>query len=367
METQEIGHIDEYIKKCLDKIQSYTDEIIVYRGETQDFGKTACIPGLFRKRYLDENKFFEKNILDEMTANGIAIGNTYLEKAINAQHDGFPSRLLDVTYNSLIGLQFAVTPYYKCAEDSDDDKDGYVYIFHFSESYCATGIGISDNYDEILNQKETWYNGHFLFSRNFKFIDHMRINERIKAQNGAFILFQGNEPHQIPNYYFDIIKIPRNAKKTLRMELKTLFDIDNSTIYPEAYNLVEKISNKSLRVKELPFNLENELEITYRNLDIAIDEKLIEFSSEKNIQESLRIIRSIERDFLLFKKSYELFKKETKEKGNKNFINKINDLIDSTFEYIELHKNGNFKCSDKNKFLLKKEEETLNEKNKYSE
>lgn len=355
METKaEIHHINDYINECITKIKPFENEIIVYRGETQNFGKTSCIPGIFRKNYLEENKFFEKNILDEMTANGIAIGNTYLEKAINAQHDGFPSRLLDVTYNSLIGLQFAVAPYYKRSEDADDDKDGYVYIFHFSESYCATGVGISDNYDEILNQKQDWYKGHFLFSRNFKFIDHMRINERIKAQNGAFILFQGNEPHQIPNYYFETIKIPKIAKKTLRRELKIFFDIDNSTIYPEAYNLVEKISNKSLRIKELPFNLENELEITYRNLDNDIDEKLINFTKEISKQET--ILRDIEKELLLFKKSYEIFKNKAEKEKCKNFVNKINNLINFTIEYIELHKNGNFKCSDKKNFLLNEED-----------
>ena len=75
-------------------------------------------------------EFFEKNVLDEMSANHIAIGQSYLEKAINAQHGGFPSRLLDVSYNSLIALFFAITPFYNKKIDDTDKEDGFVYVFN---------------------------------------------------------------------------------------------------------------------------------------------------------------------------------------------------------------------------------------------
>lgn len=47
-----------------------------------------------------------------MSANHLTDGKTYLEIAIDAQHGGFPSRLLDVTYNCIVALYFAITPYY---------------------------------------------------------------------------------------------------------------------------------------------------------------------------------------------------------------------------------------------------------------
>ena len=43
-----------------------------------------------------------------MSANHLTDGKTYLEIAIDAQHGGFPSRLLDVTYNCIVALYFAI-------------------------------------------------------------------------------------------------------------------------------------------------------------------------------------------------------------------------------------------------------------------
>ena len=348
----DIKSLSDYIKDCLEIIKKYPNNIIVFRGETQNFEETACIPGLFRKNYLDNNPFFEKNLLDEMTANGIAKGNTYLEKAINAQHDGFPSRLLDVSYNSLIGLQFAVTPYYKYKETCDDDKDGVVYVFHFENSFCATGDGIRMNYDEILKKETDWYEDNYLFSKNYKFIDHMRINERIKAQNGAFILFQGSEPHQIPKYYYKSIKIPFNIKKQLREDLKTLFDIDNSTIYPEAYNLVQKISDKSLDVKEVPFSISTELEFTLKELEKYLDEQIgILYNSETN---QVDLIRNIEKQLLLYTKAFYLYMKNHKKNKNElnEFILNYNELVITCFSYLEKNKNPEVEILEINRLLL---------------
>lgn len=92
------GGVIQYIK-IIEALRS-DDKIIVYRGETSDHGATACQPNIFRDGYIDNDEKIEKSILDEMTANHLVEGDSYLEKAINAQHGGFPSRLLDVSYNS---------------------------------------------------------------------------------------------------------------------------------------------------------------------------------------------------------------------------------------------------------------------------
>lgn len=78
-----------------------------------------------------------------MSANHLTDGKTYLEIAIDAQHGGFPSRLLDVTYNCIVALYFAITPYYTESETSHDNEDGIVYIFFLEDIYCPTGNNIN--------------------------------------------------------------------------------------------------------------------------------------------------------------------------------------------------------------------------------
>ena len=63
---------------------------------------------------MDGNPFFEKSLFDAMRQNRLTGEKRYLDNAIDAQHGEFPSRLLDVSYNCLTALYFAVTPYYRC-------------------------------------------------------------------------------------------------------------------------------------------------------------------------------------------------------------------------------------------------------------
>ena len=91
--------------------------VVVFRGEAEAYD-APCQPNIFRTKLSQTDKFFEKNLFEEMAANHLTNGQSYLEIAIDAQHGGFPSRLLDVTYNCLAALYFAVTPYYRSAAHS---------------------------------------------------------------------------------------------------------------------------------------------------------------------------------------------------------------------------------------------------------
>ena len=172
-----ITSIEQYIKRINEIALNNKNKVILYRGEPKDYKDTACIPNIFRNNYVDINPFFEKNILDEMTANHISVGNNYLEKAINAQHDGFPSRFLDVSYNCLVALHFAVTPHYKKNIDYHDKEDGKVYVYLFNDFFCPTGDGIVQNYDAIIKNNVQWYTNNPLFKNNYKVVDHIKINE----------------------------------------------------------------------------------------------------------------------------------------------------------------------------------------------
>ena len=258
-------------------------KIVVYRGETRDFGKTACQPNVFRNGYLDNNERFEKNILDEMTANHIAKGDSYLEKAINAQHGGFPSRLLDVSYNSLVALFFATTPFYNKIITESDGEDAYVYVFSLDEMFCPVGDGIKDNYTALISDEYEWYSKKNLFNRNFKLIDHIKTNSRIIAQQGAFILFQGMDAYPVPSNLYKTIKIHKNEKPHIRKQLKDLFGIHMGTIYPEENNLVGEIIGKSKITNSMSFSLENELQLVFKSLENDVDHLLCKILLNDNV------------------------------------------------------------------------------------
>lgn len=305
-----INNIADYIKEVSKIISKHdtTATTIVYRGESQIF-ETACQPNIFRKEVLKKNKFFEKNLFDEMTANKITAGTSYLEKAIDAQHGGFPSRLLDVTYNSLVALYFASTPHFHYPEDSEDKKCGVVYIYFFDKLFCPSGDNINSTYNSIINREKQhkWLTKYSIFQKNHKLIDHIKLNNRIIAQQGALILFHGDDVSPISAAKYDKIIIPYQSKNTIRNELKTLFGLHTGFIYPEPSNLVKEISDKSNKIDNKPFAIETELELIKYNLSLDLDyyeNLIIQGAFNKNITDK-SIISTLQKvEELLF--SYKL-------------------------------------------------------------
>lgn len=245
----------------------------VYRGEPEQYD-TPCIPLIFRRDYLAQNQFFEKNLFDSMRQNELTGGAGYLTNAMDAQHGEFPSRLLDVTYNCLTALYFAVTPYYHKEETAYDEVDGMVYVVFVSEIFSPSAQNTNDHYSAIVNRDRPWLREP-IFQKNHKFIDHAKTNKRMVAQQGAFILFPGDAPDALPMGMYYGLRIPAGAKKTLREELKLLFGIHTGSIYPETVNLVTELTQKSARINTERFTCANELRYTLgrlrRELDYYLD------------------------------------------------------------------------------------------------
>ncbi|MCI8449106.1 MAG: FRG domain-containing protein [Eubacterium sp.] len=255
-----VSNISEYLNRvsvCI-KNRQQGDGIVVYRGEPEVYDQ-PCRPNIFRKDYLNENVFFEKNLFDTMRQNRLTGENRYLDNAIDAQHGEFPSRLLDVSYNCLVALYFAVTPYYHYDEAYMDDQDGMVYLFFIDEIFSPSADNTNDNYKTIINRDKDWYLKNDLFRNNHKFIDHAKQNNRIIAQQGAFILFPGEEPESLPEYIYCGILIPKKVKAQIRQDLNLLFGIHTGSIYPEIINLVKELSSKSRRLNSEAFTCHNEL------------------------------------------------------------------------------------------------------------
>ena len=271
LEGSDISNLSDYLGRISRYIQHRGDDqhFYVYRGEPQKY-PIPCRPGLFRKGVLADNPFFEKNLFDTMRQNKLSESSSYLNNAIDAQHGEFPSRLLDVSYNCLTALYFAVTPYYHLDEDAYDDKDGWVFIFFLDEIFSPSAQNTNQNYEAIIERKEKWLQEPLL-GKNFKFIDHTKRNNRIVAQQGAFLLFQGDLAEELPQSMYYGIRIPGKAKPTLRRELKQMFGIHTGSIYPETVNLVQELTHKSSQLNTQPFTLKNELHYTLKQLSRELD------------------------------------------------------------------------------------------------
>lgn len=185
---EKITSVSEYVSKVteLTKNKKY-----VFRGEGECH-EVNCIPNIFRDENYGTRREFEKNILDKLRSERIDDSDSYVLTAIEAQHGGFPSRFLDVTFNALIGLHFAVTPFYTSKLDKDDDKDGCVILVEFENLVSPTSEELELVYRKGLLDRESKTNKDIFMSYRHVFIDHYRKNDRIRAQNGAFILFFGN-------------------------------------------------------------------------------------------------------------------------------------------------------------------------------
>lgn len=266
--NEKIMHVAQFIEKVNELINSHPDKKVyfLYRGECKRY-PNFCRPNIFRKNVLSTNPLYEKSLFNTMRQNKLSNNESYLENAIDAQHGEFPSRLLDVSYNCLTALYFAVTPYYHKDITEYDKDDGMVYVFFIDEIFSPSAQNTNDNYNAIIDKECPWFNNHAIFQKNHKFIDHTKLNNRIIAQQGAFILFQGNDDEKIPSYMMGGIVIPKEAKPMIRKELSVMFGINTGSVYPEIVNVAEDLVNKSKSLVTEPFGWKNEIKYVLNNLE----------------------------------------------------------------------------------------------------
>ena len=302
-----IKTISEYIDAIEKTVKDTKTEhsVVVFRGESIVYD-TPCQPNIFRTKLSQKDKFFEKNLFEEMAANHLTNGQTYLERAIDAQHGGFPSRLLDVSYNCLAALYFAITPFYTQKETDLDNEDGMVYVFFLEDMYCPTGNNINDAYNACVEHNVDWFEGQELFQKNHKLIDHIKKNPRIIAQQGAFILFQGECLSSFPSYRYEQIRIDANSKKSLRKALRLYFGIHTGSIYPEEFNLVEEMIRKSERVSTLTFSAKDELAMVFQNIRRIVD-YYVEALELAEPQDYRVVVQKVEEELLEYRMGLKRF------------------------------------------------------------
>lgn len=276
------------IENKIDELKRITGETVVcFRGENRTTSESGevfkhSIPNIFRPdkfEMLNKFKWFEKGILDEISSNNLSGSKAYLEIAMDAQHGGFPSRLLDVTFNSLIALFFATTPHYNTAIEKNDDTDGRVLVYVFDKMATSKTKTVIEIYEDLISEKKDNIRLSRLGSHFHFLIDFVDLNSRIRAQQGGFLLFGGNQFMPISENRVREIIIPSGAKKSIRKELDTYFGINMGMIYPEPYNKVDYITKKSIVVE----NDVNYFSVVKKGIEYHINRSLdyIEYLSDE--------------------------------------------------------------------------------------
>lgn len=209
----------EIVQFCIDDFNHYyINSQTVFRGQTK--AEYKLLASLFRE---PKESSFEYNQIHFLRASKFVKEDDELEIAIRAQHYGYFTRLLDVSYNSLIALFFA------CRDDFEDD--GAVFVMSVERYLPSTSIELSKLYKRIIKDADI-LDSLTTIDRSPLIIETIRNNDRIIAQSGAFLLFLNNE-HSIDKDRFVKILIPANLKKTILDQLYKLFGIYNGSVFPD--------------------------------------------------------------------------------------------------------------------------------------
>ena len=256
---------------------------LYYRGEPDDYGKSAGTPSIARGEWLEKNK--ESRLFRECERRlprEFANCRSTFEKLVLMQHYQIRTRLLDISLDPLQALFFAL--YIDPKSKADDNRDCMVLVYEIpDESVCSwhsdkvsviSNIAVFEHDLDIKNLPDNDRTGDSL-CENDKFNENEQIrqlvheiraekpyfqnriikndmeaiycvhplldNPRIKAQQGAFLLFgmNGNkhnlatlESNKGPEIRMAKIRIMQGAKARIREELE-LIGLTVDVVYPD--------------------------------------------------------------------------------------------------------------------------------------
>lgn len=269
------------VAHLFDKVSKYNSTIIennitgtlLFRGQADvGFPMDASI---FRNSLISkETALINDLILQEPYEFGNHM--TDFEQLVKMQHYGLPTRLIDVTTNPLVALYFA------CADKSCEDKGGEILILieslqrptetqvkffaalaeydgksieYFVDYFVQKGLISKDS--DFKEKQEKLEN---IFRTKYVPVVAPKNNERIKRQNGAFLLL-GLDIEQ-PDYFMkntfnlknQLVKdfgdgiprsliVPQGQKQSILKELD-IIGINESFVYPELEHQTSYIKNK---------------------------------------------------------------------------------------------------------------------------
>ena len=275
-----------------EKAREYNDKrTLIYRGQSST--EFSLQPSVFRNGLIQ----YEKVLIDELERKApleFSGLNSHLETLIKMQHYGLPTRLLDFSFNPLVALFFA------CQEEKEDGEhkkdNGEIVAFYESlenayslkaKRYAQIAFydgKTADDFRSFLGIEESFTitsakEGEDsvdrrqlskFFADSYLFISPPHNNERIRRQNGAFMLFGINIHERNPfiktpfDYNKDFLTsqqeelilhiiIPYVCKKRIRQELDDM-GVNKASLFPElehqAFYLKEKFSDLDKKNEE---------------------------------------------------------------------------------------------------------------------
>ena len=290
MPNKPITSLTGYIKKISSLSQNLKDdEILLFRGQRDK--NHHLNPNVLRNNDSINSEHIIFRELVSLYPDKFESDKNTLEQLIKAQHYGLPTRLLDLTFNPLVALYFAIGDLSKPA------TNGKIFIFRIKKDkfkyYDSDTVSILSNIskrppnfcietlqtDKFNDTDEIQYLLHDIREEKSYFrpiinsddigkviaVKVKQSNSRIIKQSGAFLIFgigcKKTEPAQIPEEWLigDAnaaksvnLTIDKGAKEEILKQLDRL-GINESTLFPELDNQARYLKNKYLK-EETPVN-----------------------------------------------------------------------------------------------------------------
>jgi len=303
-----VNSILEYLVEIDNKIEGlkkrFPDEniVICFRGESKDYKGSRMKPTIFRDNSPKSIKSIERKTFESVQDYNISNNsNCLLHKAIDTQHYIAYSRLLDVSFNALIALFFAL--------DYDFKKDDVprVYILGIPQrfSFSPNSNYLNKLFDNIVEGDDE-----NISDNNHKLILPSMINERIIAQDGGLVLFPGSHYQAIPQCYIDEVIINKDNQEKYFEILREWFNIEDSKVYPEKMYMKKRVKKDNTTRMDYSSSDENlEIDLFMHKLLIEVKYQIMQVANN-NIIEILRIKRLYKKIFITKITQHYLKKKE---------------------------------------------------------
>ncbi|MDH5886539.1 FRG domain-containing protein [Vibrio splendidus] len=235
MDGQNIEKLSQY----MEYVEKLPKEFSLSRGQSKDY---KLLPSALRKDEAGNRKYTRRavnNFLTNFRVNSYQYMenpwdvNSDIEWMLHAQHYGIPTKLMDFTTSHITSLLFSVEK----AFSDKDESDAVIYFLDpcalNSKNAKQSQIITVDGSDKIKSDE---HDGPVA-------IQVRKLNSRINAQNGLFVLFQDADDELVKGLDEDIIKkvtIKGDAKRDILSSLYTM-GVTFSNIYPELTSVAKDI------------------------------------------------------------------------------------------------------------------------------